>query len=167
MVVDTDSGNAVFELDKTNNRGVSASDPGFAAPRRPGRFRRQRAAAALPGSAILVNWTVTNQSSGDTAVSIWQDSVYIDTGTTLSSNAVLLGSFTHYGLLAGGGSLHPVATGDGADQPAGRLQPLRGRQRLGRRSMKATRNNTSVAAADARSRSSMPVISRPLSPICR
>ena len=60
--------------------------------------------AAVAGSAILVNWTVTNQGSGDTVVSSWQDDVYVDTGTTLDSNAVLLGSFTHNGLLDPGGS---------------------------------------------------------------
>ena len=36
-------------------------------------------ASALPGSAILVNWTVTNQSSGNTPGSAWQDNVYVDT----------------------------------------------------------------------------------------
>ena len=58
----------------------------------------------MPGSAILVNWTVANQGGSDTAVSTWQDDVYIDTGSTLDSNAVLLGSFTHNGLLNAGGS---------------------------------------------------------------
>src|SRR5262249_44819445 len=62
------------------------------------------AAAALPGSAILVHWTVANNSTGDTAVTSWLDSVYVDTGSTLSGNAVLLGSFAHFGLLSGGGS---------------------------------------------------------------
>ncbi len=58
----------------------------------------------MPGSAILVNWTVVNQGEGDTAVSTWQDEVFIDTGSTLDSNAVLVGSFTHNGLIDAGGS---------------------------------------------------------------
>ncbi len=52
--------------------------------------------------AILVTWTVTNQGSGDTAVSSWQDSVSADTGATLDQNAISLGSFTHNGLLEPG-----------------------------------------------------------------
>ena len=49
--------------------------------------------------------TVTSdQGTGNTAVSSWQDQVYLDTGTTLSSKAVSLGSFTHYGVIAAGGS---------------------------------------------------------------
>ena len=47
---------------------------------------------------------MSNQSTGDTAVSAWQDSVYLDKGTTLDQSAVLLGSFAHYGLVSGGGS---------------------------------------------------------------
>src|SRR5439155_25631387 len=42
--------------------------------------------------------------SGDTVVNTWQDAVYLDTGTTLDQNAVLLGSVTHYGLISGNGS---------------------------------------------------------------
>ena len=45
-----------------------------------------------------------NENGGDTAVSSWQDDVYIESGDTLNSNATLLGSFTHYGLLNDDGS---------------------------------------------------------------
>ncbi len=43
-----------------------------------------------------------NQGAGDTADASWQDNVYADTGSTLSSNAVLLGSFTQTGNLDAG-----------------------------------------------------------------
>ncbi len=52
----------------------------------------------------MVNWTVANQGSGDTAVTAWQDNVYIEASSTLDANSILLGSFTHVGLLAAGES---------------------------------------------------------------
>ena len=61
-------------------------------------------AAALSGSAVLVNWTVTNQGTGGTGTTSWLDNVYADTGTTVDANAVLLGSFTNAEALAAGGS---------------------------------------------------------------
>jgi len=105
VVVNTDSGNAVFELNKTNNTGVSTGATVVSeAPADLVVSSASAPAAALPGSAILVNWTVANQSTGDTGVSSWKDSVYVDTGTKLDGNAVLLGSFKHNGLVSGGGS---------------------------------------------------------------
>ena len=105
VLVDTDSGNAVFELDKTNNWGastgtvqVSTAPPDLVVSSASG------PAAALAGSAILVNWTVANQGASDTAVSSWPDDVYADTSSAPDSNAVLLGSFTHNGLLNPGDS---------------------------------------------------------------
>ena len=58
----------------------------------------------MAGSAILVNWTVTNQGTGDTAVSSWQDTVYAGANTTLDATAQLLGTFTHNGILTAGSS---------------------------------------------------------------
>ncbi len=105
LFVDTDSANAVFEL--SNAAKLSGPSGAIQVSQAPADLVVSTASApatALPGSAILVNWTVANQSTGDTAVSSWQDSVYVDPGATLDGNAVLLGSFTHNGLLTGGGS---------------------------------------------------------------
>jgi YD repeat-containing protein len=103
LLVDTDSGGQVFELDKTNNWGASIGT--IAVSSAPADLVVSAAngpASALAGSAVLVNWTVTNQGIGDSAVTSWQDKVYADTGSTVSSNAVLLDSFTHTGLLDAG-----------------------------------------------------------------
>jgi hypothetical protein len=105
VVAVTDSGNVVFEQYENNNVTVSAT--AIQVSQAPADLIVTSAvapSAAVPGSAIWVNWSVTNQSTGDTAVSSWQDRVYIDTGTTLTGSAVLLDTFTHYGLLAGGAS---------------------------------------------------------------
>src|SRR5262249_52330146 len=104
LFVVSDSGNAVFEADKTNNTGASSAVAVSLAPAHLVVAAVGAPTAALPGSAVLVNWTVANHGTGDTAVGSWRDSVYVDTGSTLSGNAVLLGSFTHNGLLTGGGS---------------------------------------------------------------
>ena len=61
-------------------------------------------ATATSGSAVLVKWTVSNQGSGGTGTTSWQDNVYADTGTTVDANAVALGSFTNTAALAAGGS---------------------------------------------------------------
>src|SRR5262249_10827984 len=53
----------------------------------------------LAGSTVTLNWTVTNLGTGDTVASTWLDNVYADTSTTLTSSGILLGSFTHNGLL--------------------------------------------------------------------
>ena len=58
----------------------------------------------MPGSAILVDWTVTNQGIGATDVSTWYDNVYLDASSTLDSGAVLLGSVLHNGSLNSGSS---------------------------------------------------------------
>jgi hypothetical protein len=109
VFVDTDSASAVFELDKTNNLGgsatameVSAALPDLIA------FGLTAPAEALPGTALLVQWTVANQSTGDTVVGFWEDNVYISTKGTLDNSAVLLGAFPHYGLLAGNSTYAPT-----------------------------------------------------------
>jgi hypothetical protein len=105
LVVDTDSGDVVFEQNKSNNVGVSASAiQASLAPANLVVTSVSAPSAALPGTAILVNWTVTNESANDTGVSSWQDSVYASTGGTLNSNAILLGTFTHNGLVSGNSS---------------------------------------------------------------
>jgi hypothetical protein len=110
VVVTTDSGNVVFEGSYENNNTTVAGSgtqiamapadlvvPSVVGP-----------SQAVPGSAIWINWTVVNKSTGNTDAGTWQDSVYIDSGSTLDGNAILLGSYTHHGVLIGGASYSPA-----------------------------------------------------------
>ena len=81
LIVVADSRNAVFELDQASKFGSSAlqlsskpADLVVSAPSAP--------ASGSAGGSVLVNWTVTNQGTGDTAVTAWADNVYADTGST-------------------------------------------------------------------------------------
>ena len=101
--MEADSANAIFELDQTSKFGSSpiliSSKPADLAV-----TAASAPATAARGTAVLVNWTVANQGIGDTAVTAWQDNVYADTSSTLDNQAILLGSFTHVGLLNPGDS---------------------------------------------------------------
>ncbi len=105
LIVIADSGNAVFELDQASKIGVSSSS--IQVLSEPADLVVSAASAPASGPAgggVLVNWTVANLGAGDTAVTSWQDNVYADTGSTLTSNGILLASYTHNGLLAAGAS---------------------------------------------------------------
>jgi hypothetical protein len=105
LIVNADSLNSVFELDQAGKIAATASKIQVASQPADLAVTTANATASGPaGGAVLVNWTVANNGTGDSAVTSWQDNVYADTGTTLSANAVFLGSFTHNGLLAAGGS---------------------------------------------------------------
>jgi hypothetical protein len=105
LIVSADGGKAVFELDQTSKLGVSpgtiqvASQPADLAV-----TTVNAPSAAQAGATVLANWTVANQGTGDSVASSWQDNVYADSGSSLDSSAVLLGSFSHYGLLNAGAS---------------------------------------------------------------
>src|SRR5205807_931870 len=74
VLVNTDSGNAVFELVKTNNWGASTGTVQISS--QPADLIVADVSApvtALAGSAVLINWNVTNQGTGDTVVGSWQD----------------------------------------------------------------------------------------------
>ena len=117
VVADTDVGDVVFEVDKTNNLAVATSATVIsAAPPDLVVSAASAPASAVPGAAIFVNWTVTNQSTGDTAVSAWQDSVYISTKSTLDGTAQPAG---HVRALRPHGRrrlVFPIAARDGADR---------------------------------------------------
>jgi hypothetical protein len=105
VLVDTDSGNVVFELNKSNNWGASTGTTQVAsAPADLSVTTGSAPAQTLAGSAVLVTWTVTNHGGGDTAVTAWVDNVYASASATFDASAVLLGSFPHYGLLKPGDS---------------------------------------------------------------
>ena len=78
--------------------------PSLVAPGRPGRLRGQRPATGSAGGSVTVNWTVTNQGTGDTVVTSWSDAVYLNSGETLAGDPVFLGVFPHSGLLDAGHS---------------------------------------------------------------
>ena len=86
------------------NRRLVQFDSGLVRAGRSGGFRGHAPASGPAGGGVLVNWTVANLGAGDTAVTSWQDNVYADTGSTLTSNGILLASYTHNGLLAAGAS---------------------------------------------------------------
>ena len=107
----TDSGNVVFEVDKSNNLGASASPiqitsmlPDLVVSSVNG------PATGVPGSAVLVTYTVTNQGAGDTGNASWQDDIYIENSETLDANATLLTSVAHSATLAAGDSYTQTAT---------------------------------------------------------
>jgi RHS repeat-associated protein len=105
VIVNTDSGNFVFQLHDGDKFGASSATVQITtAPPDLIVSSASGPGTALEGTAVVVGWTVTNQGGGDTAVSSWVDNVYADTSNTLDNNKVLLGSFTHNGLVNSGAS---------------------------------------------------------------
>ncbi len=97
----TDNRGEVFELDKSNNTGVSAEKVTIS----PLTADLVVQSASLPttaeaGKGILVEWSVANSGIGDTGVETWTDRV-IASGDAILGNEddVSLGSFTHRGVL--------------------------------------------------------------------
>ncbi len=64
---------------------------------------------AQPGQAVTVNYQVTDQAS-TTPVSSWVDSIFLTSGTTIDSSALLLGRVTHTGAVAAGGQYSGTLT---------------------------------------------------------
>ncbi len=55
---------------------------------------------AEAGKSLTVNWTVTNQGTGDTAVSSWNDLILLSADNIIgNSDDIFLGNFTRNGLL--------------------------------------------------------------------
>jgi subtilase family serine protease len=55
------------------------------------------------GKATLISWSVTNQGSGDTAITRWTDQITVSSDAVLGNeDDVFLGSFVHNGLLNAG-----------------------------------------------------------------
>ena len=72
--------------------------------------------AATTGQQITVNWQVSNTSSNST-VNSWQDSVYFSTTAAITSRSVLLGSVTHSGGLDSGGFYNASLTARARPDP--------------------------------------------------
>ena len=105
VFVATDSGNSVFELDKVNNVSINSAQTTIVSKPADLVIAPVNLPANLEaGKATRLNWTVTNQGTGDTAVSNWTDKIFISTDSIFDSGDILLGSFDHVGLLNAGES---------------------------------------------------------------
>lgn len=110
VYVFTDSRNQIFEFDPNFNaeqNSFSSPQPIQVTPIPPDLkvTSVSNPANGDAGQSISVSWTVTNQGLGPTVENTWVDSVYFGTSSTFnSSNALLVGSFTHTGDLAQTGS---------------------------------------------------------------
>ncbi|WYM00653.1 MAG: Calx-beta domain-containing protein [Gloeotrichia echinulata CP02] len=102
----TDSTNTVFELNNDNNVVFDTTAINIASL--PGDLvvtDVTTPSTVEAGKALTVNWTVTNQGTGDTVVSSWVDRVYVSTDAVIGNgDDVLLSTFTRNGLLNVGGS---------------------------------------------------------------
>ena len=101
VFIATDSLDDVFELDNDNN--VSSDGETVTIISRPADLVVVDASAtptAEAGKSLRVDWTVSNQGTGDTVISTWTDRVIasID-GIQGNGDDVVLGSFTRSGLL--------------------------------------------------------------------
>ncbi|MBD2281359.1 CARDB domain-containing protein, partial [Aphanizomenon flos-aquae] len=95
-----DSNDEVFEIDNTNNI-VMAGTP-ITISSRPADLivSATTSNTAEAGKSLRVNWTVTNQGIGDTAVSSWTDRVLLSSdNVTGNADDIFLGEFTRNGLL--------------------------------------------------------------------
>ena len=102
----TDSGDQVFELDKSNNIGwdsevvtISSLAADLLVT------SASTATVANAGKSILVEWTVTNSGMGDTRVESWRDRIVASADPILGNgDDVTLGTVSRHGSLAVGQS---------------------------------------------------------------
>jgi subtilase family serine protease len=106
VFVASDSGNTVFELDNVNNVKFAAQP--VVIDSRPADLTVSSVnilTTLEAGKAALVSWMVTNQGSGDTAVTSWTDRVIASVDGILGNDDdVVLESFIRKGLLNAGAS---------------------------------------------------------------
>ena len=104
IFVDTDSSDQVFELNKANNTAFDPSPISLASVL-PDLVATivQSPASVVPGSAIPISWTVDNLGGGDSAASVWYDSVLLSTSPSGGIPSGL-GTVYHFGLLGPGQS---------------------------------------------------------------
>lgn len=102
----TDSRNEVFELDNANNQNFNPQKITIASL--PADLVVSSATAPTigeAGKAIQIDWTVSNQGTGDTAVTNWVDRIIASTDDIVGDlDDVVLGTFTYNGLLDEGES---------------------------------------------------------------
>ena len=105
VIVHSDGGNVVFELDDQNN--VKAASVATTIVSEPADLVVSTVAApavVAAGGSARVDWTVANVGIGDTIVASWVDRIYLSADATLDGGDALLGSFTRSGLLGVGQS---------------------------------------------------------------
>jgi subtilase family serine protease len=101
----TDSGNNVFELDNDNNVVFDSTPINISSSPADLVVSATAPTTAEAGKAIRVEWTVTNQGIGDTAVINWTDSIVASSDAVLGNgDDVLLANFERNGLLNPGAS---------------------------------------------------------------
>jgi hypothetical protein len=112
-----DAGNAVYELTKTNNSGVSAASVYVNQTALPALAVSAVNAPtnALGGQPVTVNWTVCNGGAGATDVPLWYDHLYLSPTTNIAD------AIDDYGTFANPGYLEP---GDCYDQSATVTMPV-------------------------------------------
>jgi hypothetical protein len=111
FIVQTDSDNRVNE-GVFENDNITASAPVSITLTLPPDLQVaaiQAPTSALSGETITVAWTVTNAGPGVTAEAMWFDEVYVSPVPALGTNAILLGSFPHDGVLPNGQFYHDSA----------------------------------------------------------
>ncbi len=113
VIVQTDSGDSVFELDKANNVAAGAPvtidfnpvDLVVSSVKAP--------SAATAGHQILVTWQVANTGSGDTANDVWTDRIILSASGVLgAADNIVLFTTGNPKELAGNGSYTNSATVD-------------------------------------------------------
>jgi len=104
VIADADSGDAIYEIDLSSKIAASTSTISVSSQPADLVVSSFSAPAQLQAGTIpTLSWTVTNQGTGDTIATTWNDAVYASASSNLSS-PVLLGTFAHQGLLEAGQS---------------------------------------------------------------
>ena len=102
----TDSENQVFELNNDNNSNFDSQ--AITITSRPADLIVSSATTSgtgVNGQPLRIDWTVTNQGIGDTAVSSWQDGIIASRDNIFgNSDDISIANFTHNGLINVGGS---------------------------------------------------------------
>ncbi|HVX86712.1 MAG TPA: CARDB domain-containing protein [Phycisphaerae bacterium] len=105
VIVVSDNTDLVFELDNANNAAAAPTPTNVVSLPADLVVSASAPPTVQTNHPLPVTWTVTNQGTGDTAVSDWIDKVYLTTDGTLNPDtAMLLGAVAHHGLLNAGDS---------------------------------------------------------------
>ena len=113
LIVQTDAGDQVFELDTSNNKASSAPFAIAFAPVDLIVTSVAAAATATAGHQIAINWTVKNAGSGDTGAASWRDAVILSaSGVVGASDNIVLGRVSRPNGLSGGQSYSQTQTFD-------------------------------------------------------
>ncbi|WP_270934322.1 CARDB domain-containing protein [Falsiroseomonas oryzae] len=110
LIVRSDTGSEVFELDRSNN--IAVSEP-LTIGNLPANLQVALAAApdqATAGRQVRVDWTVTNAGTGPTSSGAWVDQIVLSTSGALgTSDNVVLATVARTGALAAGASYSQTA----------------------------------------------------------